>query len=46
MRGVLVRVTNFINTPVPFPPELVEAKFVRDSALHGALALILEALAA
>jgi glucokinase len=30
---------------VPFPPELVPAAFQRDSALRGALALILDHLA-
>lgn len=29
---------------VPFPPELVPARFLRDSALHGAHALALDAL--
>jgi glucokinase len=29
---------------VPFPPELVAARFVDDGALHGAIALALDAL--
>jgi glucokinase len=33
-----------LRSAVPFPPELVAARFVEDGALHGAIALALDAL--
>jgi glucokinase len=43
---VLGAIRRRLDRAVPFPPELVAARFVHDGALRGALALALDALAA
>jgi glucokinase len=41
---VLDALARRLRSAVPFPPELVAARFVEDGALHGAIALALDAL--
>ena len=41
---ILKALTSRLRFAVPFPPELVPARFVHDAALHGAVALALNAL--
>lgn len=41
---VLPALRNRLSTAVPFPPELLPARFGEDSALHGAIALALPGL--
>ena len=42
---ILSVLTSRLQTAVPFPPELVKARFVHDAALRGAVALALTAIA-
>lgn len=43
---ILTALNSRLRSAVPFPPEVVQAQFVNDGALRGAVALALEALAA
>ena len=42
---ILPALTTRLRSAVPFPPEVVQAQFVHDGALRGAIALALEAFA-